>query len=237
MSFAIVIPSRNMSNLVACIAAVKTQEVGLKRDAIVVVDDSDDTRISKFCGDNGHSWVRGVKPFVFSRNVNAGIEFAFDDRQHWTDRNEGVILLNDDALLGTPGGFSVMERAAEENLNIGIVGASCNNVGNPNQFPCDVGLRGESRMVCFVCVYIPRRTIDKIGLLDERYVGYGMDDDDYCFSIRNAGLEIAVHDGCFVDHKKLKSTFRGEHGSGGDYRGNMEIFKRKWGTDNWGRPA
>ena len=91
-------------------------------------------------------------------------------------------------------------------------------------------------MVCFVCFLIPRRTIERVGLLYERFVGYGMDDDDYSLRVRHAGLRIAVHDDCFVDHVQLESSYRGAAGAGGDFRPNLELFKRKWGHDNWGRP-
>jgi hypothetical protein len=221
MRFTVIIPSRNIDNVVPCIQAVREHEPDC---GVLVVDDG----LNHFLGPMGVRQIVGEKPFVFARNINNGIRAA---------ACHNVILLNDDALLQTPGGFSVMAQAAEENPNIGIIGAACNNVGNPNQFPKGIGLRGEDRMVCFVCVYIPRRTIERVGLLDERYTDYGLDDDDYCFEIRKAGLEIAIHDGCIVDHKSLPSSFRGPAGAGGDFRGNLEIFKEKWGMDNWGRPA
>ena len=92
-------------------------------------------------------------------------------------------------------------------------------------------------MVCFVCVYIPRSTIDSVGLLDERFVGYGLDDDDYSLRVRDAGLKIGIFDRCFVDHGSLTSSYRGpdnNRGKGGDYRPNMKLFIEKWGVDNRG---
>lgn len=226
MSFSVIIPSRNAKNFKQCALAVRKHEPSAD---IILVDDGVTNDLPWMPASlSACKIVAGVKPFIFARNVNLGIRAA---------GNNDVVILNDDAILQTPYGFLVMERAAEDNPGVGIIGATCNNVGNPNQFPKGVGLRAENRMVCFVCVYIPRRTIEKVGLLDERYTGYGLDDDDYCFEIRKAGLQIAVHDGCFVDHKSLDSSFRGPAGTGGDFRGNLEIFKRKWGTDNWGRPA
>jgi GT2 family glycosyltransferase len=137
-------------------------------------------------------------------------------------------------LLETTGGFADLHRVAQQHPEFGVVSAACNTVGNMNQHRHPGRrLREEPRMVCFVCVLIPRTTIDAVGLLDERYVDYGMDDDDYCLRVRQAGLKIGIFDGCFVDHSKLTSTYRGR--GSGDYRPNLRRFTEKWGIDNWGR--
>lgn len=233
MSFSIIIPSRNATNLVACIRAIR--EAG-ETARIIVVDDG---AWVEACEDHGFlmdkclSCEPGEKPFVFARNVNIGIRAAGDD---------DVILLNDDALLKSPLGFT---RMAEEGTRVierpefryGLLAAACNTVGNPNQFQQrnrNQIIRTEPRMACFVCVYIPRSTINAVGLLDERFVDYGCDDDDYCLRVRNAGLKIGIFDGCFVDHSSLKSSFRGEAGAGGNFEPNLRRFIEKWGVDNWG---
>jgi GT2 family glycosyltransferase len=51
-------------------------------------------------------------------------------------------------------------------------------------------LREDPRMVCFIAVLIPRRTIEAVGLLDEDYDCYSHQDDDYCHRVRKAGLKI-----------------------------------------------
>lgn len=222
MSFSVVIPSRNVRNLVPCAEAVRKHEPAAR---IIIVDDG-----------LGMDWlpqpklmpaigITGVKPFVFARNVNMGIRAAGTD---------DVVILNDDALLETPGGFSLLAREAAEHPEYGLIASTCNNVGNPNQWPMKIGFREEKRMVCFVAVLIPRRTIDAVGMLDERYVGYGCDDDDYSFTVRKiARLKLGIHDGCYVDHGSLTSSFRGPAGAGGNYIPNLRLFIEKWGTDNW----
>lgn len=228
----VVIPSRNVNNVVPCVAAVRNNDPDC---SIVIVDDgidwsNADPKSNGIPCRPSDLTIVGSKPFVFSRNVNFGIKVAL------TCGAEGVVVLNDDALLQTPNGFSLMAQAAAEHPEYGIIAASCNNVGNPNQWNRGTrGLRDEPRMVCFVCVYIPRTTIERVGYLDERYVGYGMDDDDYCWSVRKARLKIGIHDGCVVDHKSLPSTYRGDPRNPADYMPNLKRFKEKWGFDNWGR--
>lgn len=112
----------------------------------------------------------GRKPFIFARNINLGIELA---------AGQDVVLLNDDALLQSLGGFTMLQKAAAERPEFGLIAATTNNAGNKNQLPQGIGLREEPRMVCFIAVLIPRSTIDGIGLLDETFTGYGCEDDDY----------------------------------------------------------
>jgi hypothetical protein len=221
----IIIPSGSAGNAAACVAAIRTHEKGGR---ILVIDDG----LPADWGINPPMAVLpGWKPFVFARNVNIGICASGTD---------DVIVLNDDALLETPGGFAALHRAATEFREYGLMSAACNNVGNMNQHPRArgaVAIRDDARMVCFVCVLIPRRTIDTVGLLDERYVDYGMDDDDYSLRVRNAGLKIGIFDGCFVDHSKLASSYRGstnKAGKGGDFRPNLRRYIEKWGVDNRG---
>jgi O-antigen biosynthesis protein len=231
MAFSIVIPSKSASNLVPCIRAIR--EAG-ETARIVVVDDglefADWSTWHEMFKSPRVEVHEGVKPFVFARNINLGIRAAPGD---------DVILLNDDALLKTHRGFDHLRIAAEKG-RYGIVAAACDTVGNPNQFrqmkyAASGMCRVESRMVCFVCVYIRRATIDTVGLLDERFTGYGMDDDDYSLRVRNAGLKLGICDACYVDHGSLKSSFRGGAQAGGDFTGNMRLFIEKWGTDNHGK--
>lgn len=218
----IVILSKTVENLVPCVRAIREMEAG-NGPRIIVVDDG----VAKTdLGLPGVHWVPGTKPFIFARNANLGIRAA---------AGGDVILLNDDALLKTWRGFTAMADFASAHPEYGVVAATSNSVGNPAQQPHNIGLRDEPRMVCFVCVFLPRRTIDQVGLLDERFVGYGMDDDDYCLRVRQAGLKLGIWDGCFVDHLSLKSSYRGLAGAGGDFSGNLALFRQKWGHDNWGR--
>lgn len=220
MAFSVIILSKTASNLAPCVSTIFDQG---ERPRIIVVDDGidwDETPNLDLV-----TVVQGIKPFIYARNVNLGIKAAGTD---------DVILLNDDALLTTRRGFSALGLAAQ---GYGIVSPAMNNCGNPNQWPAARNgplVRREDRTLCFVCVYIPRATIDKVGLLDERFVHYGMEDDDYCLRVRNAGFNLGIFDDCFIDHSKLKSSFRGGPEAGGDFRPNLKLFIEKWGVDNWG---
>jgi GT2 family glycosyltransferase len=229
--YSVVILSRDPRNCSACVMALYKQEPDLPRERIIVVDDGAREKAAANCP--RITWLQGRKPFIYARNLNIGLHFAFD-----VQGVDGAIALNDDALLDTKRGFTALSEMCQRDERLGLLSPAINSVGNPNQqFKGFEHVRNETRMLCFVSVYIPRRTWTAVGELDERYTGYGMDDDDYSLRVRNAGLHLGVWDECKVDHLSLNSSYRGLAGAGGDYRPNLEIFKQKWGMDNFGRPA
>jgi hypothetical protein len=221
----VIIPSKNAVNLAACVTAIWQHEPGVR---IITVDDGIDWH--EYIGINPQQ-VRAVmdnaiaapKPFQFSRNVNMGIRAAGDS---------DVILCNDDALLKSPGGFSLLQSEHGCHKEFAIIGATTNVTGQPLQMPRNKdrqpwGLRLVQH-IAFVAVFIPRSTLDRedIGYLDERYV-CGFEDRDYCESVNRAGLLVGVHDGCYVDHGSLVSTVRGPGGPGYD-KGGAATFAEKW---------
>ena len=218
MNLSVIIPSRTASNLISCIEAVRKHEPGVK---IIVVDDTPDHSLRLNPEGMPASIIAGAKPFIYARNCNLGIRAAGSD---------DVILLNDDALLESPGGFTAMQHAARLYPDYGVIGAVTNVTGQPLQRPQGIGLR-ELPHIAFVCVLIPRLTIDRVGLLDERYcLDYGVEDLDYCEATRRAGLKVGVFDHCYVDHGSLTSSFRGDPHAPRSFARNKALFDEKWGS-------
>ncbi len=229
----VVIPSKNMSNLGPCLEAIGEHEpaAGLH---LIIVDDGLEWPHPSVMYDQKFSIVTGEKPFIFARNINIGMRAARPGAY--------VVLLNDDALLTSPGGFSTMAEEMTNCPQFGIVSSTTNLAGNPQQWrqTQNVGTRlirsvkniqGHSApVVAFVCVMISPACIEKIGLLDERFNKYGFEDNDYCRRAANAGLDIGVFDDCYVDHGKLTSTFRGAPNKAGDIMPAWQIYLEKWGT-------
>lgn len=213
MNLSVVIPSRTLSNLVPCVAAVRKHEPDVR---LIVVDDGLANRDIDGC-----TYLNGIREFIFARNCNLGINAAGKD---------DVVLLNDDALLESPGGFTLMQEEAAERPELGVIGAVTNVTGQPLQQPRGVGLRVVPH-IAFICVLIPRRTIDAVGLLDEQYcIDYGVEDRDYCEAVTRAGLKVAVHDRCYVDHGSLRSSFRGDPLTPRSFQENWKLFLKKWGS-------
>ncbi len=116
---AVIIPSRNASNFLQCARAVRKHE---PEALILAIDDGLDLPPQP----DLMPCVRYStgQPFGYSRNCNAGIRL--------TDPLD-IVLLNDDAILETPGGFSLLKREAREHPEYGLIAASTNNAGNRNQ--------------------------------------------------------------------------------------------------------
>lgn len=251
MSFSVVILSKDPDNLIPCVESIFANEPDLPRENIIVVDDG----ASAIAGPRlpGITWLDGVKPFVFARNANIGIAAllphlcinvrsqAMENDGPIVDivtpvRADGVLLLNDDTRLQTPGGFSALSHVAQASEEYGVISAALTGaVGNPRQLSQGtIDIRADPRMVCFVAVYIRRRVFLEVGLLDEEFIHYGLDDDSFCLRARRADYKIGIFDGCIVEHGVLKSSYRG-HGPR-SFQENLKLFIAKYGVDNWGRP-
>jgi GT2 family glycosyltransferase len=235
LSFSIIIPSRNIDNLIPCVAAIRA--AGETARIIVAWDgDStdwarDDNRFRGLLADGNLQTIEGVQPFVFARNVNIGIQQAGTD---------DVVIMNDDALLETPQGLTELALDASQHPEYGVIAASVDSCGTPNQNHCSAknGLREERVMLAFICVYIPRHVLTVIGLLDEAFAvnaggagprGYGCEDDDFCWRARAAGYKLGVENDVFVSHTKLPSTFRADPEHPADVKIHERLFEQKWG--------
>jgi GT2 family glycosyltransferase len=236
LSFSIVIPSKNVDNLKACIGAIRS--AGEMARIIVVWDGPDQGPFidwGTFPSEHGRGckfhW--GAKPFIFSRNANIGIRAAGTD---------DVVLMNDDVLLPTVG-VPVLSKMieAEGAAAFGLISPM---VSGPaaliHRYPDDEILASRRRHglfndvgsrwpIPFVCVYIRRAVLDAVGPLDERFAPGSFEDNDYCLRILHAGFHMAVYNGLAVDHHTLPHTFR-PAGKPDlyDYATNKARYTDKW---------
>lgn len=236
MKYSIVILSKTAENLIACVNAIRDNDI--TAPIIVVWDAPEDDPAAAVISersqpfDAGVSFEKGIKPFVFARNANIGIRAAGTD---------DVILLNDDAILQTRGGFDMMAEACSSLEHFGAVSAliwgmaaaegqqgTREKISYGNAHPLNV-LEVSHHMIAFMAVYFRRAALEQCGELDERFTGYGYEDDDYCKRLKLLELKLGVHCGCLVDHGTLPSSFRGAVPAGINLLDeNRLIFKDKW---------
>jgi hypothetical protein len=178
------------------------------------------------------SWKRwcyldGAEPFVFARNANLGITAAGDD---------DVFLVNDDVQWTRADCLRDLARNAYSSPDIGIlspqfmggVGSALQSVrAHLNE------LTYSEERLCFTGVYIKRSTLTRVGPLDERYDGYGSDDDDYCRRVRAVGLRLAVTPEVVMQHGfgRLNATASFARSMGDVRHSGQEMYRRfedKW---------
>jgi GT2 family glycosyltransferase/glycosyltransferase involved in cell wall biosynthesis len=175
----------------------------------------------------------------FARANNQGISAATGDY---------LVLLNNDTIV-TRGWLTTMVRYPETHPDVGMIGPATNLAGNEAKIVVGytnademeafaeryvrehAGEVLEPAMLGFFCVVIPRRVLDQVGLLDERF-GIGMfEDDDYSRRVRQAGYRLVCTDGAFVHHFHSATMRRfSEQEYLRMFETNRAKFEKKWGV-------
>jgi hypothetical protein len=152
----------------------------------------------------GWEEIQGVEPFVFARNLNAGITAAGTD---------DVLCVNDDVeLLG-----AVLEQLARVAYATGaavvspqIVGNGINNPLAWASHPLSSEWVTTPAYIPFVCVFLRRSALDSLGLLSEEFMGYGGDDVEFGLRAQRRGWPLVISR-CRVKHghgsRKYSSSF------------------------------
>lgn len=230
--FAVIIPSKTLTNLLPCIKEI-TRLNNCKEFTLHVVDSGLDTKalwtsISSSAPECS-TWVTAAaKPFVFAQAINSAVRFATEDI---------LIVMNDDALLKTQNGLTMLAEAVRMNseygvISAGVTGAACNGhiiVPSRPHAPFPNEVQDVGKMVPFICVGFRREVFNRVGGLDEQFVDYGFEDDDFCRSARTAGWKIGVLKSVAVNHEFLPSTFRSS-GVPVSLEPNRVRYIQKWGN-------
>ena len=181
--------------------------------------------------------IRNESNLGFAAGNNVGIRET---------TGEYVVLLNNDTEV-TPGWIWKALKHFRRTPNLGLLGPSTNNCGNEAR----VGLRSpeevwldecffrfnlrtpetiEASSVAFFCVFIPRKVILEVGLLDEDFGRGYFEDDDYCRRVETFGYEIKITRDIFVYHK-MGASFNtiGELEQNELFLKNKRRYESKWG--------
>lgn len=162
---------------------------------LIVVDDGLSNATRKKW--NSYKFIDSPKPFAFCNSVNAGMELVEDG---------DIIIWNDDIIIHTPELDRILHKVAHSRPDIGLAAPMMNNVQNEDQWPEnkieDKFSKLTEHNISFTCVYITRKAITKVGLMDPGFaVGIaGAEDRDYCIRVRNAGLLSIIAQTTFAQH-------------------------------------
>lgn len=230
MKYKIIIASCRPDNLAVSVPLLRAHDSTLREtpSEIVVISDSEDAHAAALSF--GCTVFRGQKPFIISRNLNIGLRLALEN-------DASAFCINDDVGLETDEG---LVRLASDTITQGVGLSSAAFTPGSRAHPQQIKLKelDHLRVVTpplrlnFSCTFIPAYTLSKIGFLDEQFVGYGYDDDDYCIRVREHGLDLAVHHGCLVSHPVKGTTCTFDKTPDFEARShlNAELFRKKWGA-------
>lgn len=142
----------------------------------------------------------------FAKAINLGLKYIDDD----------CVLMNDDAIP-TEGW---LDELLEARVHSDII--------------CQQGqLRPEHSP--FFCIYIKKKVVDKIGLLDEGFNMGDWEDVDYCIRALDAGFKLGETKKLTVFHPEPSTTFRKFSDDFNNIRkkNTKEYFMKKWKGTKW----
>jgi hypothetical protein len=167
--------------------------------------------------------VQGPEKFLMAVNGSLGWKTAPADSD--------LLYVGDDARFTQADTIELLQRDAYSDSRIGIISPKITGeIGSYTQAkPNSTGITYSKGRLAFVCVYIKREVIEKVGYLDPIFSGaYGCDDSDYCHRAKLAGYKLAATSSVVVNHQHAASTFI-RTGVGTDCRTGAEKFVDKWG--------
>lgn len=129
-------------------------------------------------------------PFVFARSVNRALEPIPE---------ADAILLNNDCVV-TPGWLEGLLAADPTGLSLVGARTDVGRCGCRDQWVGRSGVTETRYPLNFFCVLLSARARKIIGLLDERFTGYGGEDCDYSMRALRYGLRLLVAES-YVKHR------------------------------------
>ncbi|MHA1696608.1 MAG: glycosyltransferase family 2 protein [Candidatus Helarchaeota archaeon] len=131
------------------------------------------------------------KNYLFVKGNNFALKYFVLPRL----KTDYILLLNNDTVV-EPTFLSELIEIAEKDEKIGIIGPRISKYDDPEhtEWSWLQNMKNhpvEQPYLSGAALLFKRKLIDKIGLLDERYIHY-IEDYDYCHSAREAGYKV-VH--------------------------------------------
>lgn len=158
-----------------------------------------------------------------------------------------LVFLNDDAVLTRPALIELIRPLVGAGT-VGAVGPLSDRSGHFQQvqvpedatehlglFAEDFAAREaqpeETDMLVGLCLAVPRRVFDEVGVFDERFAVGTFEDNDLCYRLRRAGYRLLIATNSFVHHRGSSSLPKFEPQMEGLLDRNEAIYLAKWKRD------
>ena len=152
----------------------------------------------------------------FSNSMNAGIREATGDY---------IIIMGNDTFPHDPNWVDILINCQKE-TNAMIVAPDTTRPGY-KAYSHMIKDGQEYHMLPAICWLLPKSTIDKVGLFDERFLIGCYEDNDYCKRVQNEEGKIVLCNDVIVEHR-LSQTMN-QFNVGEVMQTNRRKFYDKWG--------
>lgn len=141
------------------------------------------------------------EPRGFTKTVNEGIAQT---------TTEDICVLNDDIKKFQPNWLLDLSKGLYSNPYYGIIGPGGKSATAPASHGRP-GMKGyeECEQVSYWCVLLKREMLDKLGVLDERFIHY-CSDNEYNIRARKAGWRVVWDRSVYLEHEHHGSGLRRE---------------------------
>lgn len=173
--------------------------------------------------------IEGLIPYCGGRNGNLVLR---------TVKDGDLFFCTDDITFTSENTISELSRLAYSDPKIGliapqVIGATGSHLQQYRAHPIDGDVEISENYIPFICFYLKREVIEKVGEFDENYTEYGPDDVDYCLRIKQAGYKLALTSNVVINHGNGTATF---HRDRPDFSKSLTrmwaYFESKWGHRN-----
>lgn len=164
---------------------------------IIIVDNGSTDGSYEFLAQSKYKTVLLEKNYGFSKGMNFGIRES--------DPNDNIVLMNVDAEP-QPNWLDELYKTYDSFDNVGLIGPLGNNVPSKYQALDSVKQDSQVFILIFYCVFISRKCINTIGVLDERYGLGGYEDNDYSYRSILAGMNNFISAKSTVLHEPHQVT-------------------------------
>jgi GT2 family glycosyltransferase len=225
-------------------------------------DDYEVVWVDNASTDGTVDWLRlapaGAPLKLIVNETNEGFGAAVNKAIRSMDGCRDVVLINNDIVIDDPDWLTKLQRTAYVGENVGVVGCRLRQGNNlllhigtymplagfrghqlgANELDVGQGAYEDENVegIVFACAYIPRRTLERIGVLDEDYFVY-YEDTDYCFRAIRAGLKVVCCSALTVTHFENTSSHDNKVSFASIYEPSRATFIKKWRSylveDRW----
>jgi GT2 family glycosyltransferase/SAM-dependent methyltransferase len=240
----IVIPTFNNLHLTQdCVRSIRGS-TGIPYEIIVVDNGS---------SDGTPRWAQGEGLRVIANPENLGFPGACNQGIRASD-GEYILLLNNDTQVA-PTWLERLIAHAEADVRVGLVGPSTNFAAGCQRIPAayasheeflafaeqiartHAGRSQDATWLIGLCLLVPRRVVDAIGLLDERFGLGNFEDNDYCLRARIAGYRVVWAQDVFIHHEGHQSFRQLGDGFRHLLEENEQRFHAKWDLQRYRQSA